>query len=244
MTTSLVMLVAMGVMFACALYLMLDRSLTRVLLGFLLMGNAVNVLIMLAGGPAGRPPLTDGVNLSAEGMNDPLPHAMILTAIVITFALSAFLLAMIYRSWRLVRNENLEDDIEDVRISLAKGRDSSEEAGTSGEYDDTEFGDEALVPIEGAIDLDEDGSPTHRTREHAYREPRETPEAPSIPSDEAATPAGEHDDSAAAGEDAAAGAARPGGTSGLAGATGAAGLSHVADDEIPSDPSDRQGRTP
>lgn len=165
MTTSFVMLLAMGVMFACGLYLMLDRSLTRVLLGFLLMGNAVNMLIILTAGPPGRPPLTDGETLTTDGMNDPLPHALVLTAIVITFALSAFLLAMIYRSWRLVRNENLEDDIEDVRIALAKGRGSGDEAGTSGEYDDTEFGDEAQTPIAGALDLDEDGSPVERRAE-------------------------------------------------------------------------------
>lgn len=165
MTTSFVMLLAMGVMFACGLYLMLDRSLTRVLLGFLLMGNAVNMLIILTAGPPGRPPLTDGENLTTDGMNDPLPHALVLTAIVITFALSAFLLAMIYRSWRLVRNENLEDDIEDVRIALAKGRGSGDEAGTSGEYDDTEFGDEAQTPIAGALDLDEDGTPAERRAE-------------------------------------------------------------------------------
>ncbi|MBD8019718.1 Na(+)/H(+) antiporter subunit C [Brevibacterium gallinarum] len=156
MSVSLVMLLAMGVMYACGIYLMLDRSLTRVLLGFMLMGNATNLLIMLTAGPPGRPPLTDGKNLSAAGMSDPLPHALILTAIVITFAMSAFLLAMIYRSWRLVRNENLEDDIEDIRIAFSQGRDNAEEAGTSGEYDDTEFGDEAQSPIPGALDLDEE----------------------------------------------------------------------------------------
>ncbi|QIN29548.1 Na(+)/H(+) antiporter subunit C [Brevibacterium luteolum] len=156
MSVSLVMLLAMGVMYACGIYLMLDRSLTRVLLGFMLMGNATNLLIMLTAGPPGRPPLTDGKNFSDAGMSDPLPHALILTAIVITFAMSAFLLAMIYRSWRLVRNENLEDDIEDIRIAFTQGRDSAEEAGTSGEYDDTEFGDEAQSPIPGALDLDEE----------------------------------------------------------------------------------------
>lgn len=174
MTTSFVLLLAMGVMFACGLYLMLDRSLTRVLLGFLLMGNAVNMLIVLSSGPPGRPPLTDGENLSADGMSDPLPHALVLTAIVITFALSAFLLAMIYRSWRLVRNENLEDDIEDVRIALAKGRGSGDEAGTSGEYDDTEFGDEAQTPIEGALDLDEDGTPAERAADDRAEEDART----------------------------------------------------------------------
>ena len=50
-------------------------------------------------------------------MSDPLPQALILTAIVITFGISAFLLAMIYRSWRLARNEVVGDDEEDRRVA-------------------------------------------------------------------------------------------------------------------------------
>ncbi|WGP05957.1 Na(+)/H(+) antiporter subunit C [Bacillus subtilis] len=159
MSVSFIMVLAMGVLFAAGIYLMLERSLTRVLLGFILLGNGVNLLIILTAG-RGSPPLTDGKNLSTEGMSDPLPHALILTAIVITFAVTAFLLAMIYRSWRLMRADSLQDDDTDLQVAITKLIDSEAEAST--DYDDTEFGDEAESPITGAIDLDDDGTPAER----------------------------------------------------------------------------------
>jgi multicomponent Na+:H+ antiporter subunit C len=59
MSVSFIMVLAMGVLFAAGIYLMLERSLTRVLLGFILLGNGVNLLIILTAG-RGSPPLTDG----------------------------------------------------------------------------------------------------------------------------------------------------------------------------------------
>ena len=159
MSVSFVMVLAMGVLIAAGIYLMLERSLTRVLLGFILLGNGVNLLIILTAG-RGAPPLTDGKNLSTEGMSDPLPQALILTAIVITFAVTAFLLAMIYRSWRLMRADSLQDDDTDLQVAITKVIDSEAEAST--DYDDTEFGDEAESPITGAVDLDDDGTPDER----------------------------------------------------------------------------------
>ena len=159
MSMPFVMVLAMGVLFASGIYLMLERSLTRVLLGFILLGNGVNLLIILTAG-RGAPPLTDGKNLSTAGMSDPLPQALILTAIVITFAVTAFLLAMIYRSWRLMRADSLQDDDTDLQVAITKVIDSEAEAST--DYDDTEFGDEAESPIIGAMDLDDDGTPEER----------------------------------------------------------------------------------
>ncbi|AZL07236.1 MAG: Na(+)/H(+) antiporter subunit C [Brevibacterium aurantiacum] len=159
MTVPFIMVLAMAFLFACGIYLMLERSLTRVLLGFILLGNGVNLLIILTAGRGG-PPLTDGEDLSTAGMSDPLPQALILTAIVITFAVTAFLLAMIYRSWRLVRADSLQDDTADLQVAITKMIDSEAEAST--DYDDTEFGDEAESPITGAIDLDDDGTPRER----------------------------------------------------------------------------------
>ena len=61
-------------------------------------------------------------------MSDPLPHAMILTAIVITFGMTAFLLAMAYRSWYLTGHDEVQDDVEDRRImrQAEQDRDRSE----------------------------------------------------------------------------------------------------------------------
>jgi multicomponent Na+:H+ antiporter subunit C len=124
MTPTVVLPVIIGGLFAAGVYLLLDRSLTRVLLGFLLLGNATNLLVLSAGGPGGLAPILGYAE--PEEMSDPLPQALILTAIVITFAASAFLLAMIYRSWRLVRQEVVGIDEEDRRVAARSALDADE----------------------------------------------------------------------------------------------------------------------
>jgi multicomponent Na+:H+ antiporter subunit C len=124
MTPTVVLPVVIGGLYAAGVYLLLDRSLTRVLLGFLLLGNATNLLLLSAGGPGGLAPILGYAE--PEEMSDPLPQALILTAIVITFAASAFLLAMIYRSWRLVREEVVGIDEEDRRVASRSGLDADE----------------------------------------------------------------------------------------------------------------------
>jgi multicomponent Na+:H+ antiporter subunit C len=124
MTPTVVLPVIIGGLYAAGVYLLLDRSLTRVLLGFLLLGNATNLLLLSTGGPSGRAPI---LGYAGPGqMSDPLPQALILTAIVITFAASAFVLAMIYRSWRLVRQEVVGVDEEDRRVAARSGQDADE----------------------------------------------------------------------------------------------------------------------
>lgn len=115
MTVSLVLVIVMSALYACAVYLLLERSLTRVLLGFLLAGNATNLLILIMVGDAGLAPIVDP-EIAPEDYTDPLPQALILTAIVITFAVSAFLLALIYRSWRLANADDVGDDADDLAL--------------------------------------------------------------------------------------------------------------------------------
>lgn len=117
---NLTLLVAVAVLVAAGVYLLLERSLSRVVIGAVLVGNGVNLLILVAGGAAGRPPI---VGQSDEPMSDPLPQAMVLTAIVITLGLTAFLLAMAYRTWQLERHDEVQDDVEDRRIALLAARD-------------------------------------------------------------------------------------------------------------------------
>jgi multicomponent Na+:H+ antiporter subunit C len=124
MTPTVVLPVVIGGLYAAGVYLLLDRSLTRVLLGFLLLGNATNLLLLSTGGVAGLAPIV-GVS-AAEQMSDPLPQALILTAIVITFGVSAFLLAVIYRSWRLVRQEVVGIDEEDRRVAARRRTDADD----------------------------------------------------------------------------------------------------------------------
>lgn len=118
MTAPLLLIIAMVVLFACGFYLLLDRSLTRVLLGFLLAGNGANLLLFLMSSRFGAAPL---VTEDGEVISDPLPQAFILTAIVITFGVSAFMLALIYRSWRLAREDDdaVQDDTEDTDRAMS-----------------------------------------------------------------------------------------------------------------------------
>ena len=124
MTPTVVLPVIIGGLYAAGVYLLLDRSLTRVLVGFLLLGNATNLLLLSTGGPGGLAPILGYAR--PEEMSEPLPQALILTAIVITFGVSAFVLAMIHRSWVLARNEAVATDEEDRRVAGRLGTDADE----------------------------------------------------------------------------------------------------------------------
>lgn len=115
MSPSLALVVAVGVLFGAGVYLLLERSLSRVVVGITLIGNGVNLMFLVAGGAAGGPPLIDSG--PTEDMSDPLPQAMVLTAIVINLGLTAFVLAMAYRSWQLHGHDEVQDDLEDRRIA-------------------------------------------------------------------------------------------------------------------------------
>ncbi|MHA3684528.1 Na(+)/H(+) antiporter subunit C [Leucobacter sp. HY1910] len=154
MTTPLILVLVMVVLISCGIYLMLDRTLTRILLGFLLVGNGANLLIFLMSGSFGRAPIVGG---GEEGMSDPLPQAFILTAIVITFGVSAFLLALIYRSWRLAqdRSDTVRDDDSDLELgstdALASDEVTDEDVAETPETsDDTETDEDAELGIDVA----------------------------------------------------------------------------------------------
>ena len=138
---STVLIIVMAVLFACGVYAMLERSLTRVLIGFLLLGNATNLMLLIIIGPPGYAPFFGG-EVSPEEMSDPLPQAMVLTAIVITMAVAAFVLTLAYRSFQLDGHDEVADDVEDARI-----RELADQDGTSESYEDTTFS----TDIPGAV---------------------------------------------------------------------------------------------
>ncbi|MBQ1011527.1 Na(+)/H(+) antiporter subunit C [Micromonospora sp. M51] len=127
---TLVLVLAVAVLVGCGVILLLERSLTRVLLGIIMLGNGVNVLILLGGRPGGAPIVGSG---PVERMSDPLPQAMVLTAIVITFGFTAFLLAVAYRSWYLSGDDEVPDDLEDRQIIRRAGRNEASAADLGGE---------------------------------------------------------------------------------------------------------------
>lgn len=113
MTINLTMAVVVGGLYAAGFHLLLQRSLMRVLLGIVVLGHGANLLLQIAGGPPAPPPVDVAAGAASA---DPLPQALALTAIVITFALTTFLLALGYRSSQLLGHDDVQDDVEDRRI--------------------------------------------------------------------------------------------------------------------------------
>ncbi len=129
-TIDVTMALVVGGLFAIGFYLMLQRSLMRIVLGFILLGHGTNLLLLVAGGTPGRPPVPTGTTEASARTADPLPQAMALTAIVITFGLTAFLMALAYRFWRLSGHDEVHDDVEDRLIGTARERaDAGPESG-------------------------------------------------------------------------------------------------------------------
>ena len=131
-TVYIVPLVLIGGLTSCGVYLLLERNLTRMLLGLLLISNAINLLILTVGGPSGNPPVRGRTSANETVTADPLAQGMILTAIVITMGIAAFVLALTYRSYRLTTAEEVANDAEDARVSQ-----EAEAAAADDEFDST-----------------------------------------------------------------------------------------------------------
>jgi len=108
------MAITVAVLYGAGTYLLLQRNLSRIVIGLAVLGHGANLLLLLAGGRAGKAPI---IGTGTGPASDPLPQALALTAIVITFGVSAFLLALAFRSWMLNRSDEVEDDVEDRRIA-------------------------------------------------------------------------------------------------------------------------------
>lgn len=121
---TVVLAAAAAVVFACGTYLLLQRELTRIVLGLALLAHGANLFILLGAGERGAPTFVG--KGEDEGLLDPLPQAFVLTAIVIAFGVTTFLLGLAYRSWVLTRDDTVQDDLEDRRV--ARDRVQDEEA--------------------------------------------------------------------------------------------------------------------
>jgi multicomponent Na+:H+ antiporter subunit C len=155
MTLSVALIVAAAAMIGCGIYLVLERNLTRVLVGVVMLGNGVNVLFLVASGPAGRAPIVG--ETSVASMSDPLPEALVLTAIVISLATAAFVLAMAHRNWQLNGHDDVQDDIEDDTIRRLALRDVTSEAysATTSDYPgDDSSGDPGQGPDDDPLVAD------------------------------------------------------------------------------------------
>ena len=105
------MSIVIGIIFSVSVYLLLTRSILRVILGTLLLSHGVHLLLItMSELERGAPPL---LNLGADEFADPLPQALVLTAIAISFGVTAFLLVLAYRTYQ----EHKTDDLDELRGS-------------------------------------------------------------------------------------------------------------------------------
>ncbi|MBX3120164.1 MAG: Na+/H+ antiporter subunit C [Fimbriimonadaceae bacterium] len=108
---TIVLAVVVGILFACGLYLMMRRTLVKLLLGLALIGNAANLMIFVSAGlTRGAPPLIGaGETAPPKTYADPLAQALILTAIVIGFGVLAFTLALVRRTYQVTKTDDLNE---------------------------------------------------------------------------------------------------------------------------------------
>jgi len=107
----LVLVLLIGILYAAGIYLILRRSMVKLLLGIMLLGNGTNILIFLLGTiTKGKPPVIGpDQNVFQDIYADPIPQSLILTAIVISFALTAFAIVLLKRVYALVDSDDLDD---------------------------------------------------------------------------------------------------------------------------------------
>ena len=124
---SAALVAAVAALVGSGMFLITSRSLSRVLLGFSLLGHAVVLSLLAAGGDAGEPPIGTGT----DDIADPLPQAFSLTAIVISFGLTLFLLALAVRQRQLTGDDLVEDDVVDRRLARVEQNSDIENDGVA-----------------------------------------------------------------------------------------------------------------
>jgi len=99
-----------GILYAAGIYMMLRRSLVKLIIGLILLGNGANLLIFLLGRiTKGKPPIIPAESkVFVDAFADPVPQALILTAIVISFGLQSFAIILIKRAYKVINTDDLD----------------------------------------------------------------------------------------------------------------------------------------
>ena len=101
------MIILIGVLVTVATYFVLSKNVIRIILGTALLSHAVHMLILTIGEvKKGEAPI---LNKDGSTYTDALPQALILTAIVIGFAVTAFVLVLAFRTYKTNGTDNLEE---------------------------------------------------------------------------------------------------------------------------------------
>ena len=107
----LVLALVIGALYAGGLYLMMRRNLIQLIIGLGVLSHGANLLIFTAGGlrKGGAPIVQEGEKVFETMPADPLPQALILTAIVISFAVTAFALVLFLRTYQTVGTDDVDE---------------------------------------------------------------------------------------------------------------------------------------
>jgi multicomponent Na+:H+ antiporter subunit C len=106
-----ILAVLVGLFIALGIYLLLSRSVIRMLIGMTIFGNGVNLLIFTAGRVTRElaPIIPPGLDAPDGPIANPLPQALILTAIVIGFSMFSFLLVLAFRAYQSLDADNTDN---------------------------------------------------------------------------------------------------------------------------------------
>jgi multicomponent Na+:H+ antiporter subunit C len=107
----LLLAIMTGILYAAGIFMILRRSLVKLIIGLILLGNGANLLIFLLGRISkGKPPIIpEDSSIFIEAYADPVPQALILTAIVISFGLQSFAIVLIKRAYQTVGTDDLDE---------------------------------------------------------------------------------------------------------------------------------------
>jgi len=101
--------ILVGVLYTAGLYMLLRRSIVKFIIGIIFLSNATNLLIFLASGViSGAPAFIEETMVNTKDLSDPLPQALVLTAIVIGFGITVYTLALKYKFFEVTGTDDLD----------------------------------------------------------------------------------------------------------------------------------------
>ncbi len=106
----IILALLVGILYTAGVYMLLRRSILKFIIGVIFMSNATNLLVFLAGGlAAGKPAFTEATEkAAADSLADPVPQALVLTAIVIGLGIVVFTLALKFRFFQETGSDDLD----------------------------------------------------------------------------------------------------------------------------------------
>ena len=105
----IVLAILVGVLYTAGVYMVLRRSIIKFIIGLIFLSNATNLLVFIAAGiTAAKPAFVDGAKTAAKDLSDPLPQALVLTAIVIGFGIVVFTMALKYKFFETTGTDDLD----------------------------------------------------------------------------------------------------------------------------------------